>query len=125
MRATTITEKTIQTCKAKLLKTKQDILNRIRSHHIEFQQVDKASGDECDQSVAHMEEHNFLVVQDRMKNQLVEIETALARIQNKTFGVCEETDELIEEERLIAIPWTRLSIEGAELRENMGRRYAR
>ena len=120
-----ISEKTIQQCKAKLLNTKQDILNRIRTHHIEFQQVDKASGDECDQSVAHMEEHNFLVVQDRLKNQLGEIEMALARIENKTFGFCEETEETIEEERLLAIPWTRLSIEGAELRESVNRKYAR
>jgi DnaK suppressor protein len=56
---------------------------------------------------------------------LIEIESALARIQNGTFGICEETDENIEPERLKAIPWTRLSIEGAELRESMGRRYAR
>lgn len=39
------------------------------------------------------------------------------RIEKGTFGKCEETDEPIEPQRLIAIPWTRLSVEGAEIRE--------
>ena len=50
---------------------------------------------------------------------------ALARIEQGTFGVCEETEEVIESERLLAIPWTRLSIEGAEIREAVSRRFAR
>ncbi len=41
------------------------------------------------------------------------------------YGICEETEELIEEDRLLAIPWTRLSIEGAEIRESVNKRYAR
>ena len=41
------------------------------------------------------------------------------------FGICEETEEVIEPERLRAIPWTRLSIEGAEIRESVNKRYAR
>ena len=40
-------------------------------------------------------------------------------------GTVEETEELIEPERLRAIPWTRLSIEGAEIRESLTKRYAR
>jgi len=55
----------------------------------------------------------------------MEIEMALGRIENGTYGICEETEEPIETDRLLAIPWTRLSIEGAELRESLGRRYAR
>jgi DnaK suppressor protein len=49
---------------------------------------------------------------------LIEIEFALARIENGQYGVCEETEEFIEHERLLAIPWTRFSIEGAEIRES-------
>jgi DnaK suppressor protein len=62
---------------------------------------------------------------ERLRKQLVEIEMALARIENGNYGICEETEELIEEERLVAIPWTRLSIEGAEIRESLTKRYAR
>jgi DnaK suppressor protein len=56
---------------------------------------------------------------------LSEIESALGRIESGIFGLCEETEEPIEAERLLAIPWTRLSIEGAEIRESMNKRYAK
>lgn len=119
-----ISEALIMECKRKLLTAKQDVLNRFRTAQRELVQFDKG-GDEADQSVAHIAEHSFLISQDRMRNQLIEIEMALARIEQGTFGICEETEEVIEADRLLAIPWTRLSIEGAELREAVGRRFAR
>lgn len=119
-----ISENLIQECKKRLLITKQEVLNRFRAAQRELVFSEKG-GDEADQSAAHIEEHSFLISQDRMRNQLVEIEMALARIEQGTFGICEETEEVIEPERLLAIPWTRLSIEGAELREAVGRKFAR
>ncbi len=121
---TQITENIVTECRRKLILTKQDILNRIKAAQSDFVRAEK-SGDEGDVSVAHIEEHTFLVSQERMRNQLLEIEMALARIETGTFGVCEETEEPIEAERLLAIPWTRLSIEGAEMREAVGRKFAR
>ncbi len=56
---------------------------------------------------------------------LLEIDYALARIENGKYGVCEETQELIETERLLALPQTRLSIEGAEIRESLQIKFAR
>lgn len=119
-----ISEQIVSECRRKLLTSKQDILNRFRTAQREFVHTEK-SGDEGDVSVAHIAEHSFLVSQERMRNQLMEIEMALARIEQGTFGFCEETEEPIEAERLLAIPWTRLSIEGAEMREAVGRKYAR
>jgi DnaK suppressor protein len=111
-------------CKQKLLKMKSDLLNRAQQAARDFNQIDKAAGDEIDQSAAHQEEHTFLVNQNRIKAQLMEVEFALARIENGTFGICEETEEKIETDRLLAIPWTRLSIEGAEIRESAQKKYA-
>ena len=119
-----ISEQVVSECRKKLILSKQDILNRFRTAQREFVHTEK-SGDEGDVSVAHIAEHSFLVSQERMRNQLLEIEMALARIEQGTFGFCEETEEPIESERLLAIPWTRLSIEGAEMREAVGRKYAR
>ena len=70
-------------------------------------------------------EQEMLNLNDRLRSQLFEIESALGRIESGSFGMCEETEEPIEVERLKAIPWTRLSIEGAELRESVNKRYAR
>lgn len=122
------TQQVLQECRRKLLGLKQEILNRARSSATEYrmeQSSRSSSGDEIDQTVAQLEENTFLISQERMRMQLFEIEMALARMENGTFGVCEETEEPIEIDRLLAIPWTRVSIEGAELREAMGRKYAR
>jgi DnaK suppressor protein len=44
------------------------------------------------------------------QNALYEIEQALKRIKEGTYGVCELTQEPIEPERLKAIPWTRYCV---------------
>ena len=45
--------------------------------------------------------------------QLREVEAALARIENGSYGTCETCGRAIPEERLEAIPWTSLCIEDA------------
>lgn len=114
----------VRECRQKLLQTKTDLLNRVKEARNDLNNDDKG-GDEADQTVRVLAEAEFLSQHERMRSQLVEIEGALARIENGSFGICEETEELIEPERLRAIPWTRLSIEGAEIRESMNKKYAR
>lgn len=119
-----MTAEVLAECREKLLEKKMQILNQSRSMMQEYQSRDK-SGDEVDQSVEVLAEQQFFSTQERLRFQLMEIEYALARIENGTFGICEETEEFIELERLRAIPWTRLSIEGAEMREALEKRFAR
>jgi len=120
-----ISRELVQECKQRLLRIKEDTLNRVKASHREHTLIDKMSGDEIDQAVAQLAENSFLVNQDRLRHLLFEVENALARIQKNQYGICEETQEPIEPERLLAIPYTRLSIEGAELREAMTKKYAR
>ena len=120
-----LSENFIRECKMRLIETKREILNRVLRSRAEFETLDKAGGDEGDQTMALLAENDFLTSHSRLKEQLLEIEMALARIESGRFGVCEETEEPIEEERLRALPWTRLSIEGAEIRESFRRRFAR
>ncbi len=119
-----VSEVLLKECKSKLLQAKADILNRVKEARSEFTNDDKG-GDEADQTVRVLAEAEMLSQNERLRTQLLEIESALGRIQNGTYGVCEETEEAIEPERLRAIPWTRLSIEGAEIRESMKKRFAR
>jgi DnaK suppressor protein len=127
MEATTIgmKEALIIECKKKLLEAKSEILNRVKSSRNEFASLDKSGGDEADQTMSVLQENEYLSAQERMRFQLVEIEFALARIERGVYGICEETDEPIELERLRALPWTRVSIEGAEIREALNKRFAR
>jgi DnaK suppressor protein len=119
-----INAEVIQDCKERLLEAKTDILNRVKDARKDLHSEDKG-GDEADQTVRVLAEAELLAMHDRLRNQLLEIEMALSRIDSGKYGICEETEEKIEPERLKAIPWTRLSIEGAEIRESIKKRYAR
>lgn len=114
----------IKECRAKLVSTKSEILNRVKEARNDLH-LEEKGGDEADQTVRVLAEAEFLSLHERLRYQLMEIESALGRIENGTFGICEETEEIIEHDRLLAIPWTRLSIEGAELRESINKKYAR
>lgn len=111
-------------CKKRLLNAKMDILNRVKDTRKDLHFEDKG-GDEADQTVRVLAEAETLSLHERLRSQLLEIELALSRIESGSYGICEETEEKIEPERLKAIPWTRLSIEGAEMRESLKKRYAR
>lgn len=53
----------------------------------------------------------------RQKKFIEQLEAALGRIANKTYGVCRTTGKLIQKERLMAVPHTTQSME-AKLRQN-------
>ncbi|MEG0518939.1 MAG: TraR/DksA C4-type zinc finger protein [Bacteroidales bacterium] len=44
------------------------------------------------------------------------LETALIRIENKTYGICRETGKLIPKERLLLVPHATLSVEAKNKR---------
>ena len=111
-------------CKELLLTAKQDILNRVQSNKQSLNTAVEKGGDEGDQTVRALAESEMLGMHDRLRKQLLEVEYALVRIEAGSFGLCEETEVPIEPERLRAIPWTRLSIEGAEIRESLKKRFA-
>lgn len=116
----------IEKCKGKLILAKTEILNRVRESRTDlYNSEDAKGGDEGDQTLRALAESEFLSMHERLRKQLMEIESALGRIEKGIYGVCEETEEVIEADRLLAIPWTRLSIEGAEIRESLGKKYAR
>ncbi len=47
----------------------------------------------------------------RQEKFIQHLESALIRIENKTYGICRETGKLISKERLRAVPHATLSIE--------------
>lgn len=53
----------------------------------------------------------------RQQKFITNLENALIRIKNGTYGICKETGNLISKERLRAVPHTTLSID-AKLRQN-------
>ncbi|MBC87550.1 MAG: molecular chaperone DnaK [Bdellovibrionaceae bacterium] len=120
-----ITKGTLLECRTILLNKKSDILNQLQNVRRELEERRQdTSGDEIDQSLTVLAENQMLSATQRLRGLLVEIEAALHRIETGHFGICEETEEPIEADRLKAIPWTRLSIEGAEIRDAMKSKFA-
>ncbi|MBC8320992.1 MAG: TraR/DksA family transcriptional regulator [Bacteroidetes bacterium] len=61
------------------------------------------------QQVLSKEENSRLAA--RQKRFITNLENALIRIENKTYGVCRVTGKLINKERLRAVPHATLSID--------------
>ena len=60
---------------------------------------------------------NTLGLMDSERKLLVEIEEALERIENRTYGICQGSDKPISKARLQAIPWAKYCVEYANLLE--------
>lgn len=63
------------------------------------------------------EQEFALGLMDSERKLLREIDDALLRIQDKTYGICEGTDKPIPKARLEAQPWARYSVEHARMLE--------
>ena len=79
--------------------------------------LEESASDESDRSLA-------LSLLSGEQNALQEMELAMQRILNGTFGICEKTGKRIEEERLRAVPWTRFSRDAQDTVEAEKRRKA-
>jgi RNA polymerase-binding protein DksA len=56
----------------------------------------------------------------RKESALQEVDAALGRIEQGTYGICEESGKPIPEERLRAVPWARYTKEVQERLEKEG-----
>ncbi|HVS94588.1 MAG TPA: TraR/DksA C4-type zinc finger protein [Mucilaginibacter sp.] len=60
---------------------------------------------------ATLEKESINQLAARQKKFIEQLDAALVRIENKTYGICRETGKLIQKERLRAVPHTTLSME--------------
>lgn len=66
---------------------------------------------------ATLEKEQINQLAARQRKFIDNLEAALVRIENKTYGICRETGKLIQKERLMAVPHATLSME-AKLKQN-------
>ena len=67
----------------------------------------------ADVGTDNYEQEFTLQLAGRERKLVDEIDHALSKIEDKTYGICEGTGQMIAEPRLEAEPWTRYSIEHA------------
>ncbi|PTR01132.1 TraR/DksA family transcriptional regulator [Mucilaginibacter yixingensis] len=63
---------------------------------------------------ATLEKETMYQMAARQKQFINQLEAALGRIENKTYGICRVTGNLIPKERLMAVPHTTLSMEAKQ-----------
>jgi len=101
-----------------LLKLRNDLLNAIKYKSTEDLHIPSDEiVEDGDQAQTYINQNVTFGLRERELSRLREIESALLRIENGSYGFCEETDEPIEKKRLEKVPWARLSIAAAEEKE--------
>lgn len=123
---TRLTNADIERLKQILLEKRRDIVgdvNEMKNEALKQSRLD-ASGDlssmpihMADLGTDNYEQEFTLELMDGERKLLREIDDALQRIEQKTYGVCEATDKPIAKARLEAKPWARYCVEHARMLE--------
>lgn len=104
-------QKELQIFKNSLLAKKEEILKVIKGTKDEDRDFATTEvGDSVDIAANSYEREVLFELSDNERKQLNEIDLALKKIDDKTFGTCENCKGKISEERLEAIPTATLCI---------------
>lgn len=107
----------------KLLAWKNDILREARETLDALQRENANHPDLADRASSETDRAIELRARDRQRKLISKIDAAIARIDDGTYGFCEETGEPISLKRLDARPIATLSIEAQERHERREKVY--
>ena len=109
--------------RAKLLAWREDILKEAKETLQHLQEESENHPDLADRASSETDRAIELRARDRQRKLIAKIDEALARIDDGTYGYCEETGEPISLRRLEARPIATLSVEAQERHEQRERIY--
>lgn len=75
---------------------------------------DEQGGDWFDDSSIHTEIEFMTKLAERQRQFVQNLELALVRIKNKSYGICSVTGELIDKQRLLLVPHATKSVQAKE-----------
>ncbi len=75
---------------------------------------DEQGGDWFDDSSIHTEIEFLTKLAERQRQFVQNLELALVRIKNKSYGICSVTGELIDKQRLLLVPHATKSVQAKE-----------
>ena len=107
----------------KLTAWKEDILKEAKETLVHLQAENENHPDLADRASSETDRAIELRARDRQRKLIAKIDAALSRIDDGTYGYCEETGEPISLRRLEARPIATLSIEAQERHERRERVY--
>lgn len=109
--------------RVKLVEWKQELLAESRETMEHLREENWREPDLSDRASLETEAELELKTRNRYFKLISKIDQALRRIEDKSYGYCEETDEPIGIRRLEARPVATLCIEAQERHEKMERQY--
>lgn len=109
--------------RVKLLAWKDEILRLTRETLVNLQNESSQHPDLADRATSETVKALELRARDRQRKLVAKIDAALYRIDQGTYGYCEETGEPINIKRLDARPIATLSVEAQERHEQRERVY--
>ena len=118
-----MSERQLKYFRIKLLQWKDDILRESRETLSHLQRETENHPDITDRASSETDRALELRTRDRQRKLIAKIDAALARIEEGTYGFCEETGDPISLKRLDARPIATLSIEAQERHERRERVY--
>lgn len=107
----------------KLLSWKEDILKESRETLANLQEENQNHPDFADRASSETDRSIELRARDRQRKLIAKIDAALERIDDGSYGYCEETGEPISVKRLDARPIATLSLEAQEAHERREKVY--
>jgi DnaK suppressor protein len=107
----------------KLMDWREDILKEAKETLQHLQDDNQNHPDLADRATSETDRAIELRARDRQRKLITKIDAALQRLEDGTYGYCEETGEPISLKRLEARPIATLSIEAQERHERRERVY--
>jgi DnaK suppressor protein len=107
----------------KLLRWRAELLSESTGTLQHLKEESLAEPDVTDRATLETDRYTELRTRDRERKLIQKIDEALQRIEDGTYGYCEETDEPIGVKRLDARPIATLSLEAQERHERMERTH--
>lgn len=116
--------KQLEYFRRKLLDWRQALLDESQQTIDQMREAARDVSDEAERASRETEISFELRTRDRYRKLLTKIDQALKRIEDESYGFCDETGEPIGLDRLEARPIATLSIEAQERREQLERQYS-
>jgi DnaK suppressor protein len=107
----------------KLVTWKEEIISQTKETLAGLHEDSTQHADIADRATSETDRALELRARDRQRKLIAKIDAALARIEDGTYGYCEETGEPIGLKRLDARPIATLSVEAQERHERRERVY--
>lgn len=114
----------LQNFKDLLLTQRAEILNKADAFKMTSAMESTGQGDEGDQAVSELSLSMTLRLQERQTQLLQKIDRALGKMEDGTFGLCEQCEEPLNINRLKARPVATLCISCKEEQESKERVFA-